>query len=66
MEQTANNPLLEGIHKRRIRMEDGRYLVFFTFDADGNKTLYTQASAWQAHDAQPTDVKPEATEERRV
>lgn len=68
MEQTANNPLLGGMHKRRIKMEDGRYLVFYTFDADGNKPPDTASSTTQdaARVAETTEVKPEATEEKRV
>ncbi len=68
MEQTANNSLLEGVRKRRIKMEDGRYLVFYTFDADGNKTpdIATSASRGKIQEVKATDVKPEATEEKRV
>ncbi len=54
----------EGMHRRRITLADGRYLIFYTFDA-----LPVSASKAEAADESPKpepELEPEAEEERRV
>ena len=54
------------MEKRQIKMEDGRYLIFYTFT---DKPTPLRADAEENHDdtaeKQPR-AKPEAEEERRV
>ncbi|MGH9903526.1 MAG: hypothetical protein ACRD68_17100 [Pyrinomonadaceae bacterium] len=50
-----------GMTKRRVTLEDGRYLIFYTFDADAAP----QRSDTGAERPEP-DAKPVAEEEHRV
>ena len=47
------------IHERRITLEDGRYMVFFTFSDDDGKDLSSGLHAWtdeRNKDGSRTDV----------
>ncbi len=62
MEQQQSTPSSYGetMHRRRIAMPDGRYLIFYTFNDDG-------AAEAPAEGAPPmAEPRPEMTEERRV
>ena len=60
------------MQQRRITLEDGRYLVFYTFDeetappsnSDAGATGAQEPTATQRADA--PEAEPQATEERRV
>ena len=51
----------KGMHKRQITLEDGRYLIFYTFEDE-------PAPSTENPDAQRPEPEPEpqAEEERRV
>jgi hypothetical protein len=56
------------MEKRQIRMEDGRYLIFYTFAPSGaapNEMDAAENLEGAARDSEPA-VKPEAEEERSV
>ena len=47
------------IHERRITLEDGRYMVFFTFSDDDGKDLSSGLHPWtdeRNEDGSETDV----------
>lgn len=50
------------LHKRRITLADGRYLIFFTFDDEAQAADVTASAATQSELA----TVPVAAEERRV
>ena len=57
------------MQRRQITLEDGRYLIFYTFDEE---TTPPSSSTENAGDEQSSaeraepDVEPQATEEKRV
>lgn len=57
------------MQRRQITLEDGRYLIFYTFaeetNASSNSGEDRSASADSKRRAEP-DAEPQATEERRV
>ena len=60
------------MQRRQITLEDGRYLVFYTFDEEAVAATTSSAAAEAAGD-EPSPVRreepsaePQATEERRV
>ena len=55
------------MEKRQIRMEDGRYLIFYTFTDDEASPLRAdvEENRGETTERQPR-AKPEAEEERRV
>jgi hypothetical protein len=55
------------MEKRQIKMDDGRYLIFYTFTDDAVAPLRADAEENHGETAerQPR-AKPEAEEERRV
>ncbi|HKQ99025.1 MAG TPA: hypothetical protein VJT09_00050 [Pyrinomonadaceae bacterium] len=53
------------MEKRQIRMQDGRYLIFYTF-TDGPAPPKTEGQGVASADDRQADAKPEAEEERRV
>ena len=55
----------EGMHRRRITLADGRYLIFYTFDEQPAPRAQTQAEGDNAPRREP-EAQPEAEEERRV
>jgi hypothetical protein len=52
------------MQKRQIRMQDGRYLIFYTFEDEPPRRAKEQRDG-NAMEEKP-QVKPEATEERSV
>ena len=62
----------DSMHRRRITLADGRYLIFYTFDeGDAPHASDTQeeeeaAAAGQRRRPEPDAVAPEAEEERSV
>jgi hypothetical protein len=57
------------MEKRQIKMQDGRYLIFYTFAQKSataqNETIATEDSVDAAKDSEPV-AKPVAEEERSV
>jgi hypothetical protein len=51
----------QGMHKRRITLADGRYLIFYTFDDSPAPQAETEGSRRRAPEPQA-----QAEEERRV
>lgn len=51
------------MHRRRITLADGRYLIFYTFDELPAPRAETQGDSASKREPAP---KPEAEEERRV
>ena len=54
----------EGMHRRRITLADGRYLIFYTFDEPTPAPMDVEAESAAAR-VEP-EARPEAEEERRV
>lgn len=54
----------EGMHQRRITLADGRYLIFYTFDALPAPASKTEAAGESRKPE--AEAEPEAEEERRV
>jgi hypothetical protein len=52
-----------GMHRRRITLSDGRYLIFYTFD-DGKRPRPSDKNS-EAQGPEPT-ATPQAEEEKRV
>lgn len=55
----------ESMHRRRITLADGRYLIFYTFNEQPAPRVQIQAEGDNANRREP-EAKPEAEEERRV
>jgi hypothetical protein len=53
------------MEKRQIRMQDGRYLIFYTFPDEGSAPHAGEARENDEAKDEPA-VKPEAEEERSV
>ncbi|HEX8424459.1 MAG TPA: hypothetical protein VF634_13660 [Pyrinomonadaceae bacterium] len=57
------------MQRRQITLEDGRYLVFYTFEEETTTASPSEDDAGaeqsSARDAEP-NAEPQATEERRV
>ncbi|MCA1564597.1 MAG: hypothetical protein LC803_02855 [Acidobacteria bacterium] len=57
------------MQRRQITLEDGRYLIFYTFEDETAATSNSEgdegAAGSSERRAEP-DVEPQATEERRV
>jgi hypothetical protein len=57
------------MQRRQITLEDGRYLIFYTFDEEAMPPSSSTENAGDeqssAKRAEP-DVEPQATEEKRV
>jgi hypothetical protein len=51
----------KGMHRRRITLSDGRYLIFYTFEEQ-----VTSASELEGAGRSEPDPEPQAEEERRV
>jgi hypothetical protein len=54
-----------GMQKRRITLQDGRYLIFYTFDDEALPSTSSDKETKERR-REPADVVPEAEEERRV
>ena len=57
-EQAPDQPANDEIHRRRITLADGRYMIFYTFPSSG-----APPAEPPAEEPRPA---PEAEEERRV
>jgi hypothetical protein len=55
----------KGMHRRRITLADGRYLIFYTFDEQLISGLEVEGASEGARPREP-DPDPQAEEERRV
>lgn len=55
----------KGMHRRRVQLADGRYLLFYTFDDLPAPMAETQRASEEASAREP-EPQPEAEEERRV
>lgn len=53
-----------GMQKRRIKLHDGRYLIFYTFEDEPAPAASSEEVIERR--AEPLDVVPQAEEERRV
>jgi hypothetical protein len=55
------------MQRRQITLEDGRYLIFYSFDAETAAPVDADEGAAQSfgRGAEP-DAEPQATEEQRV
>ncbi len=53
------------MHRRQITLEDGRYLIFYTFDEAAPTPDAPDADAPRA-EVRAADVEPSAEEERHV
>ncbi|HKP71694.1 MAG TPA: hypothetical protein VJT82_02080 [Pyrinomonadaceae bacterium] len=61
------------MQRRQITLEDGRYLIFYTFDEEtaassnsANSDVADDDANASARRDEPRDVEPQAEEERRV
>ena len=57
------------MQQRRITLEDGRYLIFYTFDEETAPPSNSGAAGAEdssAQRAEAPEAEPQATEERRV
>ena len=56
------------MQRRQITLEDGRYLIFYTFDdeTDAPSTNDDAGASESSERRAEPDVEPQATEERRV
>jgi hypothetical protein len=54
-----------GMHRRRVTLSDGRYLIFYTFEEQLSSGQEAEGARQGAGRSEP-DVQPEAEEERRV
>ncbi|HEX9919076.1 MAG TPA: hypothetical protein VGA87_07915 [Pyrinomonadaceae bacterium] len=57
------------MQRRQITLEDGRYLIFYTFEEDAPASSNSDEKAGAAETAgrrAEPDAEPQATEERRV
>lgn len=52
-----------GMHRRRITLADGRYLIFYTFD---DEAASAQQGASQESSRREPEPEPQSEEERRV
>jgi hypothetical protein len=53
------------MHRRRITLNDGRYLIFYTFEEQVTSASETEGAGRNATRSEP-DAQPQAEEERRV
>ena len=51
------------MHRRRVTLNDGRYLIFYTFDGQPDGASEVEGAG--ASRSEP-DARPQALEERRV
>ena len=51
------------MHKRRVTLEDGRYLIYYTFDEEAGEA---QREAGVVGSKREAEAGPEAVEERGV
>jgi hypothetical protein len=57
----------QGMHKRRITLEDGRYMIFYTFDElPAASQPETENAAESTGGKRESESQPQAEEERRV
>ncbi|MDT5063098.1 MAG: hypothetical protein QOH63_3557 [Acidobacteriota bacterium] len=54
------------IHRRRVTLADGRYLIFYTFDEQLNSGRKVEGAGKGAPSRSEPDAQPQAEEERRV
>jgi hypothetical protein len=58
------------MQRRQITLEDGRYLIFYTFDDESTAASLTSEEAARAETSaarrEEPAVEPQATEEKRV
>jgi hypothetical protein len=55
----------KGMHRRRITLKDGRYLIFYTFDEQLGSGHEVEGAGQDMSRSEP-DARPQAEEERRV
>lgn len=56
----------QGLHKRRITLADGRYMIFYTFDESPVSQAETQGADAGAGEKRKPEPQPQAEEERSV
>ncbi|HEY0078639.1 MAG TPA: hypothetical protein VGB73_08335 [Pyrinomonadaceae bacterium] len=61
--QARDEEAASEMHKRRITLDDGRYLIFYTFDGDDSSAVPQSTSASSQVEPQ---AAPSAEEERSV
>jgi hypothetical protein len=55
----------KNVHRRRVTLNDGRYLIFYTFEEQLNSGREVEGAGQSAGQSEP-DAEPQAEEERRV
>jgi hypothetical protein len=56
----------KGMHRRRITLADGRYLIFYTFDEQLISGLEIEGEEGKGALEREPDLEPQAEEERSV
>jgi hypothetical protein len=56
----------KGMHRRRIKLGDGRYLLFYSFDDLPAPRADAEGKSEEASKPEEPEPQPEAEEERRV
>jgi hypothetical protein len=56
----------KGMHRRRITLADGRYLIFYTFDEQMLSGLKAEGAGGRGVLESEPDPRPQAEEERGV
>jgi hypothetical protein len=56
----------KGMHRRRITLKDGRYLIFYTFDEQLGPHQEVEGAGQGSSSRSEPDAQPQAEEERRV
>jgi len=54
------------MHRRRVTLADGRYLIFYTFEEQLNGGWEVEGAGQGSSSRSEPGVQPEAEEERRV
>jgi hypothetical protein len=54
------------MHRRRVTLSDGRYLIFYTFDEKPGGASEVEGAGQDSSSRSEPDVQPQAEEERRV
>jgi hypothetical protein len=55
----------KNMHRRRVMLNDGRYLIFYTFEEQLGRASEVEGAGQAASRSEP-DAEPQALEERRV
>ena len=53
----------EGMHRRRIMLKDGRYLIFYTFDDEGESEGHNETALDEPGTTGTQAVEPQGNED---